>query len=88
MGNKWIYSNGYLIKNNKSSSDMEKQIYDLLTAVQNGEQSIGEAQEQLLLLFGVMESDCDHEWINNSFDQFGFLQEQICDKCGAKQSVP
>ena len=36
----------------------------------------------------VMESDCDHEWINNSFDQFGFLQEQICDKCGAKQSVP
>lgn len=36
----------------------------------------------------VMQSDCDHEWINNSFDQFGFLQEQICDKCGAKQSVP
>ena len=47
-----------------------------------------EAKEQLLLLFGVMESDCYHEWINNSFDQFGFLQEQICDKCGAKQSVP
>ena len=47
-----------------------------------------EAKKQLLLLFGVMESDCDHEWINNSFDQFGFLQEQICDKCGAKQSVP
>ena len=67
---------------------MEKQIYDLLTAVQNGEQSIGEAQEQLLLLFSVMESDCDHEWINHSFDHFGFLQEQICDKCGAKQSVP
>ena len=36
----------------------------------------------------VIKSDCDHEWINNSFDQFGFLQEQICDKCGAKQSVP
>lgn len=36
----------------------------------------------------VMESDCDHEWLNNSFDQFGFLQEQICDKCGAKRSVP
>lgn len=32
---------------------MEKQIYDLLTAVQNGEQSIGEAQSQLLLLFSV-----------------------------------
>ena len=46
-----------------------------------------EAKEQLLLLFNVMESDCDHEWINNSFDQFGFLKEQICDKCGAKQSV-
>lgn len=36
----------------------------------------------------VMESDCDHEWINHSFDHFGFLQEQICDKCGARQSVP
>ena len=35
----------------------------------------------------VMESDCDHEWLNHSFDHFGFLQEQICDKCGAKQSV-
>ena len=31
---------------------------------------------------------CDHEWLNHSFDHFGFLQEQICDKCGAKQSVP
>ena len=47
-----------------------------------------EAKEQLLLLFNVMESDCDHEWINNSFDQFGFLKEQICDKCGVKQSFP
>lgn len=47
-----------------------------------------EAKEQLLDLFAVMESDCDHEWINHSFDHFGFLQEQICDKCGAKQSVP
>jgi hypothetical protein len=47
-----------------------------------------EAKEQLLLLFGVMESDCDHDWLNHSFDHFGFLQEQICDKCGAKQSVP
>lgn len=36
----------------------------------------------------VMESDCDHEWLNHSFDHFGFLQEQICDKCGTKQSVP
>ena len=47
-----------------------------------------EAKEQLLLLFGVMESDCEHEWINDSFDHFGFLIGQVCDKCGAKQSVP
>ena len=46
------------------------------------------AAEEILLLFGVMKSDCEHEWINHSFDQFGFLQEQVCDKCGAKQSVP
>jgi hypothetical protein len=41
-----------------------------------------------LRIGAVMESDCDHEWLNHSFDHFGFLQEQICDKCGAKQSVP
>jgi hypothetical protein len=41
-----------------------------------------------LSMYGVMESDCDHDWLNHSFDHFGFLQEQICDKCGAKQSVP
>ena len=33
-------------------------------------------------------SDCEHEWINDSFDHFGFLTGQVCDKCGAKQSVP
>lgn len=38
-------------------------------------------------LSAVMESDCDHVWLNNSFDQLGLLHEQICDKCGAKQSV-
>ncbi len=32
---------------------MEKQIYEILKAVQNGEQSIGDAQSQLLLLFSV-----------------------------------
>jgi hypothetical protein len=36
---------------------------------------------------GRSEQLCDHEWLNHSFDHFGFLQEQICDKCGAKQSV-
>ena len=33
------------------------------------------------------ELNCEHEWLNHSFDQFGFLQEQICNKCGAKQTV-
>lgn len=46
------------------------------------------AAEEILRLFSVMESDCEHEWLNHSFDHFGFLQDQICDKCGAKQSVP
>lgn len=80
MGNKRIYSNGYLIKNNKSSSDMEKQIYDLLTAVQNGEQSIGEAQEQLLLLFSV--SSPDDFWkqeYDEAVKEIGNLQDQLKD---------
>ena len=37
---------------------MEEQIYDLLKAVQNGEQSIGYAQSQILLLFSVS-CQCD-----------------------------
>ena len=35
----------------------------------------------------VMQSACEHEWLNNSFDHFGILKEQICDKCGLKQTV-
>ena len=72
---------------NKYSSDMEK-IDQILESLYDRVIEPVEAKEQLLLLFGVMESDCDHEWLNHSFDHFGFLQEQICDKCGAKQSVP
>jgi len=49
---------------------------------------INSMTEDIFRLFVVMESDCAHEWLNHSFDHFGFLQEQICDKCGAKQSVP
>lgn len=30
---------------------------------------------------------CGHEWLDHSFDHFGFLKEQICDKCGAKEKV-
>lgn len=72
---------------NKGSSDMEK-IDQILESLYDRVIEPVEAKEQLLLLFGVMESDCDHEWLNHSSDHFGFLQEQICDKCGAKQSVP
>jgi hypothetical protein len=32
---------------------MEKEMFEILKKVQNGEQSIGEAQSQLLLLFNV-----------------------------------
>ena len=67
---------------------MKTETLSILEKVKTGELTPQVAQEQLFVLFGVMESDCEHEWINNSFDQFGFLQEQICDKCGAKQSVP
>ena len=50
--------------------------------------SILDAINEALRQPPVIESDCDHEWLNDSFDHFGFLQEQICAKCGAKQSVP
>jgi len=47
-----------------------------------------DAIEKLFAPPAVMESDCEHEWINDSFDHFGFLTGQVCDKCGEKQSVP
>lgn len=62
--------------------------YLILCQMDAGEITLKEAHELILRLFDVMESDCDHEWLNHSFDHFGFLQEQICDKCGAKRSVP
>ena len=68
--------------------EIRKEIAGVLKYFSEEALTTDEAIDSILLLFGVMESDCDHEWINNSFDQFGFLQEQICDKCGAKQSVP
>ena len=47
-----------------------------------------EAKEQLLLLFGVMESDCQHDWLVDMYDHFGFPASRYCDKCGLRQSVP
>jgi hypothetical protein len=66
----------------------EKQLYEILRSLQRGDIGTDLAHLQILRLFVVMESDCDHEWLNHSFDHFGFLQEKICDKCGTKQSVP
>jgi hypothetical protein len=54
----------------------------------NGFLSEVETEVKKFRIGAVMESDCDHEWINDSFDHFGFLTGQVCDKCGAKQSVP
>ena len=66
---------------------MKEEILSIASDLREGSMTTNEAKEHLLRLFGVMESDCVHEWINHSFDHFGFLQEQICDTCGAKQSV-
>jgi hypothetical protein len=60
----------------------------VLIDFEQNEKTLDEAANEIFRLFSVVESDCDHEWLNHSFDHFGFLQEQICDKCGAKQSVP
>lgn len=62
--------------------------YLILCQMDAGEITLQEAHELILRLFDVMESDCEHEWVNDSFDHFGFLTGQVCDKCGAKQSVP
>ena len=60
---------------------MEKQIYDLLTAVQNGEQSIGEAQSQLLLLFSVSGSSSRDDFWKHEYDpavkEIGNMQDQL-----------
>ena len=58
---------------------MEKQIYDLLTAVQNGEQSIGEAQEQLLLLFSVScQCDaCKQDRIDSDYRKYIELNKNV-----------
>jgi hypothetical protein len=69
---------------------MKDKIIDIIRKfhLTNEIKTYNEAAEQILRLLDVMESDCDHEWINDSFDHFGFLTGQVCEKCGAKQSVP
>ena len=80
-------------------NEIEQQIFEKMKAKDFGESMCNETKlnvlkwtmQQLRKHDVVGRSEqlvCDHEWINHSFDQFGFLQEQICDKCGAKQSVP
>ena len=58
---------------------MEKQIYDLLTTVQNGEQSIGEAQSQLLLLFSVScQCDaCKQDRIDSDYRKYIELNKNV-----------
>ena len=29
--------------------------------------------------------DCEHEFISNSFDQFGFVIDEVCTKCNEKR---
>ena len=45
-----------------------------------------------LALDGYLESKkgdpkCSHVWVNNSYDHFGFVIEEVCDKCGLKQAL-
>lgn len=58
---------------------MEKQIYDLLKAVQNGEQSIDEAQGQLLLLFSVScQCDtCKQDRIDRDYRKYIKLNQNV-----------
>jgi len=48
---------------------MEKEIFEILTRVQNGEQSVGDAQSQLLLLFSVSRCGTEPKLVK-------------CDNCG------
>lgn len=32
-------------------------------------------------------TNCDHKWINNSYDSYGFLMSKICDKCSKIEYV-
>jgi hypothetical protein len=58
---------------------MEEQIYDLLKAVQNGEQSIGDAQSQLLLLFSVScQCDaCKQDRIDSNYRKYIELNKNV-----------
>lgn len=59
---------------------MEEQIYDLLKAVQNGEQSIGDVQSQILLLFSVScQCDaCKQDRIDGNYRKYIELNKNVC----------
>lgn len=58
---------------------MEEQIYDLLKAVQNGEQSIGDVQSQILLLFSVScQCDaCKQDRIDGNYRKYIELNKNV-----------
>jgi hypothetical protein len=52
---------------------MEEKLETILLDLNIGYITVKVAKRKILRLFDVMESDCDHEWVNDSFDHFGFL---------------
>jgi hypothetical protein len=62
--------------------------YLILCQMDAGEITLQEAHELILRLFGVMESDCQHDWLVDMYDNFGFPASRYCDKCDLRQSVP
>lgn len=58
---------------------MEEQIYDLLRAVQNGEQSIDYAQSQLLLLFSdrCQCDTCKQDRIDRDYRKYLKLSQNV-----------
>jgi hypothetical protein len=62
--------------------------YLILCQMDAGKITLQEAHELILRLFDVMESDCQHDWLVDMYDHFGFPASRYCDKCGSRQSVP
>jgi cellulose synthase/poly-beta-1,6-N-acetylglucosamine synthase-like glycosyltransferase len=67
--------------NNKRSSDMEKQIENILIKVDEGTMPVQQALSELLRLFNVISSVCDCE--PHTFYEWE-KDENKCSQCGKK----
>ena len=67
-----------LMDRNKSST-MKEKIFDIIAAARTGDKTVNEATNEVLLLFNVIKSVCEHDW--QKLHDENQVEYESCKKC-------